>query len=48
MSKLVEFKVLVAHPAAQLQQLDAMKNDCGLEQEIEIEQKLKAYWRSTA
>ncbi|WP_433884425.1 histone-like nucleoid-structuring protein, MvaT/MvaU family [Pseudomonas vranovensis] len=42
MSKLAEFKALEAQLAAQLQQLDAMKNDSGLKQEIEFEQKLKA------
>lgn len=42
MSKLAEFKALEAQLAAQLQQLDAMKNDSGLKQEIEFEQKLRA------
>ncbi|POA87701.1 transcriptional regulator [Pseudomonas sp. FW305-E2] len=42
MSKLAEFKALEAQLAAQLQQLDAIKNDSGLKQEIEFEQKLKA------
>lgn len=42
MSKLAEFKALEAQLAAQLQQLDAMKNDSGLKQEIEFEKKLKA------
>jgi hypothetical protein len=41
MSKLAEFKALEAQLTAQLQQLDAMKNDSGLKQEIEFEQKLK-------
>lgn len=42
MSKLAEFKALEAQLAAQLQQLEALKNDSGLKQEIEFEQKLRA------
>ncbi|WP_419709555.1 histone-like nucleoid-structuring protein, MvaT/MvaU family [Pseudomonas sp. NFX224] len=42
MSKLAEFKALEAQLAAQLQQLDTMKNDSGLKQEIEFERKLKS------
>lgn len=42
MSKLAEFKALEAQLAEQLKQLDAMKNDDGLKQEIEFEQKLRS------
>lgn len=41
MSKLAEFKALEAQLAEQLKQLDAMKNDDGLKQEIEFEKKLR-------
>ncbi|QWV18664.1 histone-like nucleoid-structuring protein, MvaT/MvaU family [Stutzerimonas zhaodongensis] len=40
MSKLAEFKALEAQLAAQLKQLDALKNDGELKREIEFEQKL--------
>ncbi|MCS9085374.1 transcriptional regulator, partial [Pseudomonas aeruginosa] len=42
MSKLAEFKALEAQLAAQLKQLDALKNDGELKREIEFEQKLRA------
>lgn len=42
MSKLAEFKALEAQLAEQLKQLDVMKNDDGLKQEIEFEQKLRS------
>lgn len=42
MSKLAEFKALEAQLAAQLQQLDALKNDKELKREIEFEEKLRA------
>lgn len=42
MSKLAEFKALEAQLAEQLAQLDALKNDDGLKQEIEFEGKLRA------
>ncbi|WP_409260092.1 MULTISPECIES: histone-like nucleoid-structuring protein, MvaT/MvaU family [unclassified Pseudomonas] len=41
MSKLAEFRALERHLAEQLQALEAMKNDKGLEREIEFEQKLR-------
>lgn len=41
MSKLAEFKALEAQLAAQLKQLDTMKNDDGLKREIEFENKLR-------
>lgn len=41
MSKLAEFKALEAQLAAQLQQLDQLKNDGGLKREIEFEEKLR-------
>ncbi|MCQ4256523.1 histone-like nucleoid-structuring protein, MvaT/MvaU family [Stutzerimonas stutzeri] len=41
MSKLAEFKALEAQLAAQLKQLDALKNDGGLKREIEFEEKLR-------
>lgn len=41
MSKLAEFKALEAQLAAQLKQLDALKNDGELKREIEFEQKLR-------
>ena len=41
MSKLAEFKALEPQLAEQLKQLDAMKNDDGLQKEIEFEQKLR-------
>ncbi|MCQ4239991.1 transcriptional regulator, partial [Pseudomonas stutzeri] len=37
MSKLAEFKALEAQLAAQLKQLDALKNDDKLKREIEFE-----------
>lgn len=41
MSELAEFKALEAQLAAQLQQLDQMKNDSGLKLEIQFETKLQ-------
>ncbi|VXC94897.1 Transcriptional regulator [Pseudomonas sp. 8Z] len=41
MSKLAEFKRLEAQLAAQLQQLDALKNDDELKKEIQFETKLR-------
>jgi len=41
MSKLSEFKALEAQLAAQLKQLDALKNDGELKREIEFEEKLR-------
>ncbi|MBA1265161.1 histone-like nucleoid-structuring protein, MvaT/MvaU family [Stutzerimonas nitrititolerans] len=41
MSKLAEFKVLEAQLAAQLKQLDALRNDDKLKREIEFEEKLR-------
>jgi len=41
MSKLAEFKALEAQLAAQLKQLDELKNDGGLKREIEFEEKLR-------
>lgn len=41
MSKLAEFKALEAQLAAQLKQLDALKNDGELKREIEFETKLR-------
>lgn len=41
MSKLAEFKALEAQLAAQLKQLDEMKNDGELKREIEFEEKLR-------
>ncbi|MBD9427882.1 DNA binding protein [Pseudomonas sp. PDM15] len=42
MSKLAEFKALEAQLAAQLKQLDHLKNDGELKREIEFEEKLRA------
>lgn len=42
MSKLAEFKALEAQLAAQLKQLDALKNDDELKREIEFEEKLRS------
>ncbi|WP_236207633.1 histone-like nucleoid-structuring protein, MvaT/MvaU family [Pseudomonas tohonis] len=42
MSKIAEMKALEAELAAQLKQLDALKNDKALQKEIEFEEKLKA------
>ncbi|HID9943262.1 TPA: histone-like nucleoid-structuring protein, MvaT/MvaU family [Pseudomonas aeruginosa] len=42
MSKLAEFKALEAQLVEQLKQLDALKNDDELKQEIEFEEKLRA------
>jgi hypothetical protein len=42
MSKLAEFKRLEAQLAAQLQQLDTLKNDAELKKEIQFEEKLRA------
>ncbi|KIP99923.1 MULTISPECIES: histone-like nucleoid-structuring protein, MvaT/MvaU family [Pseudomonas] len=42
MSKIAEFKALEAQLAAQLSQLDALKNDGGLQREIEFEKKLRS------
>ena len=41
MSKLAEFKALEAKLAAQLKELDEMKNDSALQREIEFEAKLR-------
>lgn len=41
MSKLAEFKALEAQLAAQLKQLDVLKNDDELKREIEFEEKLR-------
>jgi hypothetical protein len=41
MSKLAEFKALEAQLAAQLKQLDDLKNDGELKREIEFEEKLR-------
>ena len=41
MSKLAEFKALEAQLAAQLRQLDELKNDVDLKREIEFEKKLR-------
>jgi hypothetical protein len=41
MSKLAEFKALEAQLAAQLKQLDELKNDGELKREIEFEEKLR-------
>ncbi|BCG22096.1 hypothetical protein TUM18999_02870 [Pseudomonas tohonis] len=41
MSKLAEFKALEAKLAAQLRQLDELKNDGELKREIEFEEKLR-------
>lgn len=41
MSKLAEFKALEAQLAAQLKQLDELKNDSELKREIEFEKKLR-------
>lgn len=41
MSKLAEFKALEAKLAAQLKQLDELKNDGELKREIEFEEKLR-------
>ena len=41
MSKLAEFKALEAQLAAQIKQLDALKNDGQLKREIEFEEKLR-------
>lgn len=41
MSKIAEFKALEAQLAAQLKQLDALKNDSELKREIEFEEKLR-------
>lgn len=41
MSKLAEFKALEAKLAAQLKQLDELKNDSELKREIEFEEKLR-------
>jgi hypothetical protein len=42
MSKLAEYRQLERHLAEQMQALEAMKGDKGLEQEIEFEEKLRA------
>ncbi|MEQ7918733.1 histone-like nucleoid-structuring protein, MvaT/MvaU family [Xanthomonas sp. WHRI 1810A] len=41
MSKLAEYRQLERHLAEQMQALEAMKGDKGLEQEIEFEEKLR-------
>ena len=41
MSKIAEYKALEAQLAAQLKQLDALKNDAELKREIEFEEKLR-------
>lgn len=47
MSKLAEFKALEAQLAAQLKQLDALKNDGELKREIEFEESFATLWPST-
>ncbi|WP_369987115.1 histone-like nucleoid-structuring protein, MvaT/MvaU family [Pseudomonas xanthosomatis] len=42
MSRLAEFRKLEQNLAAQLAELEALKNDEGLKKEIEFEQKLRA------
>lgn len=42
MSKLAEFKRLEAQLAAQLQQLDVLKNDAELKKEVQFEEKLRS------
>ena len=42
MSKLAEFRQLERHLAEQMEALEVMKGDKGLEQEIEFESKLRA------
>ena len=42
MSKIAEFKALEAQLAAQLKQLDALKNDEELQREVDFEEKLRA------
>jgi hypothetical protein len=42
MSKLAEFRQLEKHLAEQLQALETLKGDVGLQQEIEFETKLRA------
>ncbi|WP_277962719.1 histone-like nucleoid-structuring protein, MvaT/MvaU family [Pseudomonas sp. RIT-To-2] len=42
MSRLVEFRKLEQELAAQLAELEALKNDSGLQQEMEFENKLRA------
>ena len=42
MSKLAEFRALEQQLAAQLAELEALKNDGGLKKEIEFENKLRA------
>jgi hypothetical protein len=46
MSKISEFKALEAQLAAQLKQLEVMKNDEGLKREIEFETKLSALMKT--
>lgn len=41
MSRLAEFRALEQQLAAQLAELESMKNDSGLKQEIEFEKKLR-------
>lgn len=42
MSKLAEFRQLEKHLAEQLQALEALKGDAGLQKEIDFEKKLRA------
>ena len=42
MSRLAEFRQLEQQLAAQLAELEALKNDEGLQREIEFEKKLRA------
>lgn len=42
MSKLAEFRQLEKHLAEQLQALEALKSDAGLQKEIDFEKKLRA------
>ncbi|KPU60459.1 H-NS histone family protein [Pseudomonas fluorescens] len=42
MSKLAEFRQLEKHLAEQLQALEALKDDAGLQKEIQFESKLRA------
>lgn len=41
MSRLAEFRALEQQLAAQLAELESLKNDDGLKREIEFEQKLR-------
>lgn len=48
MSRLAEFRALEQQLAAQLAELETLKNDDGLKREIEFEKKLRSRSRSTA